>query len=375
MQGFVKVGAVDADQHRELGGRYGIRGFPTIKVFGANKNSPTDYAGQRSASGIVDTAMSHAKQVAQARLSGGGSRSGGSSGGSSGGQKTADPEDVIELTDSNFESMVIGSTDMWLVEFFAPWCGHCKNLAPHWAQAASELKGRVKLGALDATVHTVMAGKYNVRGYPTIKFFPAGKKDMNSAEEYDGGRTSGDIVKWAEDKLTESAEPPEVLELTSQEALDQCAEKQLCHIAFLPDILDTGASGRNGYLAVLRDMAEKYKKRPFAYLWSAAGAQPRLEEAVEVGGFGYPAMVSINSRKMKYATLKGSFSEEGVNEYLRELVYGRGSTAPVKGAELPKVTPTEAWDGQDGVLPVEDDIDLSDVELDDIAPGGDKDEL
>jgi protein disulfide-isomerase A6 len=264
LKGFVKVGAVDADQHRELGGRYGIRGFPTIKVFGANKNSPTDYAGQRSASGIVDTAMSHAKQVAQARLSGGGSRSGGSSGGSSGGQKTADPEDVIELTDSNFESMVIGSTDMWLVEFFAPWCGHCKNLAPHWAQAASELKGRVKLGALDATVHTVMAGKYNVRGYPTIKFFPAGKKDMNSAEEYDGGRTSGDIVKWAEDKLTESAEPPEVLELTSQEALDQCAEKQLCHIAFLPDILDTGASGRNGYLAVLRDMAEKYKKRPFA---------------------------------------------------------------------------------------------------------------
>lgn len=56
-------------------------------------------------------------------------------------------------------------------------------------------------------------------------------------------------------------------------------------------------------------------------------------------------------------------------------MYGRGSTAPVKGAELPKVTPTEAWDGQDGVLPVEDDIDLSDVELDDIAPGGDKDEL
>lgn len=52
---------------------------------------------------------------------------------------------------------------MWLVEFFAPWCGHCKNLAPHWAQAATELKGKIKMGALDATVHSVMANRYGVR--------------------------------------------------------------------------------------------------------------------------------------------------------------------------------------------------------------------
>ena len=43
-------------------------------------------------------------------------------------------------------------------------CGHCKNLAPHWAAAATELKGKVKLGALDATTHTVMASKYQVGG-------------------------------------------------------------------------------------------------------------------------------------------------------------------------------------------------------------------
>lgn len=57
-----------------------------------------------------------------------------------------DPKDVIELTDSNFDSLVLKSEDMWLVEFYAPWCGHCKNLAPHWAQAASELKGKVRRG-------------------------------------------------------------------------------------------------------------------------------------------------------------------------------------------------------------------------------------
>lgn len=69
---------------------------------------------------------------------------------------------MVELTDGNFESMVLKSEDLWLVEFYAPWCGHCKNLAPHWRSAATELKGKVKLGALDATVHTVMASRYGV---------------------------------------------------------------------------------------------------------------------------------------------------------------------------------------------------------------------
>jgi len=76
--------------------------------------------------------------------------------------QSGDPKDVIELTDSNFEELVYGSDDMWLVEFFAPWCGHCKTLAPQWAAAATELKGKVKLGALDATVHTVMASRFQV---------------------------------------------------------------------------------------------------------------------------------------------------------------------------------------------------------------------
>ena len=45
LKGVVNVGAVDADSHKELAGQYGIRGFPTIKIFGANKNKPEDYQG------------------------------------------------------------------------------------------------------------------------------------------------------------------------------------------------------------------------------------------------------------------------------------------------------------------------------------------
>ena len=63
--------------------------------------------------------------------------------------------------------------------------------------------------------------------------------------------------------------------------------------------------------------------------------------------------------------LTGSFSYEGINEFLRDLSYGKGRTNPVRGAKMPKIATVEAWDGKDGELPEEEDIDLSDVDLDD----------
>ena len=68
---------------------------------------------------------------------------------------------------------------------------------------------------------------------------------------------------------------------------------------------------------------------------------------------------------MKYSTLTGSFSYDGINEFLRDLSYGKGRTNPLKGAKIPNVAQIDAWDGKDGELPEEEDIDLSDVDLDD----------
>ena len=70
---------------------------------------------------------------------------------------------------------------------------------------------QVKLGAVDATVHQGLASKYGVRGYPTIKYFAQGKG--KSAEEYDGGRTSGDIVQWALSRYEENIPAPEVTQV------------------------------------------------------------------------------------------------------------------------------------------------------------------
>lgn len=115
MKGVVKVGAVDCDEHKDIAGKYGVTGFPTIKIF--NGKESTAYNGERTAKAIAEAGLAQAKKKVKEQLDGG-SSSGGSKSGGSGGSK----DDVIELTDSNFDKLVLQSDDVWLVEFFAPWC-------------------------------------------------------------------------------------------------------------------------------------------------------------------------------------------------------------------------------------------------------------
>jgi protein disulfide-isomerase A6 len=77
-------------------------------------------------------------------------------------KKVFGDQDVVVLTDRDFDETVLGSKDIWLVEFYAPWCGHCKKLEPEWNEAANKLKGTVRLGKVDATVETSLAQRFKI---------------------------------------------------------------------------------------------------------------------------------------------------------------------------------------------------------------------
>jgi len=98
--------------------------------------------------------------------------------------------EVAKLTTENFDSF-LKENPKTLVKFFAPWCGHCKSLAPHYEEASDKLPEGVKLAEVDATEEPTLATRFGVKGYPTIKWF-----DNGADSEYDGGRTSDTILQW-----------------------------------------------------------------------------------------------------------------------------------------------------------------------------------
>ena len=85
-------------------------------------------------------------------------------------------EKVQVFNDLNFEQEVVNSSVPVLVDFTATWCGPCKALAPIIDQIAGDLDGKVKVGKLDVDDSPITAGKFGVRGVPTIMVFKNGQR-------------------------------------------------------------------------------------------------------------------------------------------------------------------------------------------------------
>jgi len=171
----VVIAKVDCDKHKALKDRFSIRGYPSLRFFPKGSTTPQEYSGGRDAGDIIEYINN--KVGTRAKIPG----------------KT--PSEVVVLNPENFNSIVLDGSKDVLVEFYAPWCGHCKKLAPIWDQLSSVFKNQkdVVIANVDADKHKELGSKYGVSGFPTIKFFPKNKKE---GVTFTGGRELTDFVKY-----------------------------------------------------------------------------------------------------------------------------------------------------------------------------------
>lgn len=83
--------------------------------------------------------------------------------------------DTIELTDSNFDAEILKSELPALVDFWAVWCGPCRQIAPTVEALASEYKGKLKVGKMNVDDHQQVPQKYGIRSIPTLLVFKGGQ--------------------------------------------------------------------------------------------------------------------------------------------------------------------------------------------------------
>jgi protein disulfide-isomerase-like protein len=110
---------------------------------------------------------------------------------------------VQTLTMDNFATQT--TTKGAFVKFFAPWCGHCKAMKPDWDRLGGEYDGSEThvIGDVDCTVEKALCATYGIKGYPSLKYFPAGSAD---ALDYEGGRTLEELRTFASTNLGPSCD-------------------------------------------------------------------------------------------------------------------------------------------------------------------------
>ncbi|KAF7433548.1 hypothetical protein PC9H_005506 [Pleurotus ostreatus] len=132
---------------------------------------------------------------------------------------------VIELNEQNFESVV--SEGPTFIKFFAPWCGHCKKLAPSWTQLAKHMQDKINIAEVNCDEHGALCKSQGVEGYPMLAFYPTG---VASKAEYSQGRKLDQLKAFAE-----KASAPALQPIHATALADKVADNSVIYLLLLHD--------------------------------------------------------------------------------------------------------------------------------------------
>ncbi|KAG5519273.1 hypothetical protein PMAC_001898 [Pneumocystis sp. 'macacae'] len=214
--------------------------------------------------------------------------------------------DVLNLNEEAFKEIIQGD-GLFLVEFFAPWCGHCKALAPEYETAATMLKEKgITLIQVDCTVETRLCETYEVTGYPTLKVFKDG-----SHAPYEGPRKATSIVSYMIKQTL-----PVVTSISLENFEDFKASDEIILIAFL-DTLDDPLND------LFFSLASKYRNK---YSFGLS-SDPEVFKKVKVTA---PAIYMFKKAEDVYIVYRGKYEYGELEAFLNS------ESLPLFGELLPE---------------------------------------
>ncbi|CAI5515455.1 unnamed protein product [Closterium sp. Naga37s-1] len=258
----VVIAKVNCDAYKEMCSDYRVRGYPTLKWFPAGTDIPVDYDGRREAASMVTWANEKLGTSVRVPMA---------------------VSHVVDLLPATFDAVALDSTKHVLVEFYAPWCGHCKQLAPVYEQVAEafRLESSVVIAKVDADQHTELKDRFAISGFPTLKWFPAGSGAHGEGEQYSGERGLVELVRFVNERagtsrtvkggLTSGAGRTESLDRIASRFLEASAQERagLMAEAEAVAVPATVKWHAERYLKVMRSVVEKgdeYVKKEIARL-------------------------------------------------------------------------------------------------------------
>lgn len=241
---------------------------------------------------------------------------------------------VLQLDGSSYDRLISQSNHTSIVEFYAPWCGHCQKLAPAYEKAAVKLKGLAKVAGVncDLDQNKGFCGQMGVKGFPTLKLVrPSKKTGKPIVEDYQGPRTAKAIVDAVIEKI-----PNHVKRVTDKSVNAWLKESNETAKAIL--FTEKGTTS-----ALLRALAIDYKG-------SVSVGQVRNTDTETTKLFGienFPTFVLLPGGEKDAVVYDGEMKKEQMSEFLTQVAAPNPDPAPLKKkAKKTSTKKTKVSEGQ-----------------------------